>query len=167
MCVTPPRPLLRRAYIRGGCDRWQVLRSEEEMETYNASMAADCSLRKTLIPGAIVKRSVYIYICTFYESYLLLTSCQYVHLSSKLRYLYMEAFGDLEVYMWGSFGFYTTLAVYVFALWLRAYVHFLGQYLYLQVIIILLFIFVYCLLTMIHLILFLFCIIFTYCSGLT
>ncbi len=77
------------------------------MEDYSMSIASDPSRRKNLIPGASAR--------------------------SKLRYLYVELFGDLAPYMLGSFEFYATVFLFLFAFWIRIYVHFLAQYLYLQV----------------------------------
>lgn len=54
-------------------------------------------------------------------------------LSSKLRYISTELFGDFSHYLWGTFEFYMAIGVYLFALWIRIYVHYLAQYLYLQV----------------------------------
>jgi hypothetical protein len=45
----------------------------------------------------------------------------------------MELFGDFNRYLWGTFEFYMGLAIYLFALWIRIYVHYLAQYLYLLV----------------------------------
>ena len=55
------------------------------------------------------------------------------YVSSKIRYLTMELFGDLAPYMFGTFEFYATLFLFLFAFWIRIYVHYLAQYLYLQV----------------------------------
>jgi hypothetical protein len=52
---------------------------------------------------------------------------------SKLRYLYAETFGELSYYMWGTFDFWVTLVVYLIALWIRMYLHYIGEYLYLLV----------------------------------
>jgi hypothetical protein len=52
--------------------------------------------------------------------------------NSKLRYLYTELFGDFNSYLWGTFQFYVSVGILLFALWLRIYVHYLAQYLYLQ-----------------------------------
>jgi hypothetical protein len=45
----------------------------------------------------------------------------------------MELFGDFNRYLWGTFEFYMGVAIYLFALWIRIYVHYLAQYLYLLV----------------------------------
>jgi len=47
---------------------------------------------------------------------------------TKLRFLYLEAMGDLFANMWGSLDFYITIFVFLFAFWLRIYFHYLGQY---------------------------------------
>lgn len=54
-------------------------------------------------------------------------------MNSKLRYIYMELFGDFNHYLWGTFEFYMAVFVYLFALWIRIYVHYLAQFLYLEV----------------------------------
>ena len=54
-------------------------------------------------------------------------------MNSKLRYLFLELFGDLETYMFGTFEFYMTVAVYLFAFWFRIYIHYLTGYLFLLV----------------------------------
>ena len=45
----------------------------------------------------------------------------------------MELFGDFNQYLWGTFEFYMSIGIYLFALWIRIYVHYLAQYLYLVV----------------------------------
>lgn len=42
-------------------------------------------------------------------------------------------FGDFNYYLWGTFEFYMAVFIYLFALWIRIYVHYLAQYLYLWV----------------------------------
>jgi hypothetical protein len=51
----------------------------------------------------------------------------------KIRFLHLESFGDLAPYMWGTFRFYVTVFMFAFTFWLRLYVHYIVQYLYLQV----------------------------------
>lgn len=55
------------------------------------------------------------------------------HSFSKLRYLSLELFGDMVPYLFGTFDFYVTLFLYLFALWMRIYVHYLAQYLFIMV----------------------------------
>jgi hypothetical protein len=52
---------------------------------------------------------------------------------SKLRYIELELFGDFNYYLWGTFEFYMAIGIWLFALWIRIYVHYLAQYLYLVV----------------------------------
>ena len=52
---------------------------------------------------------------------------------SKLRYIRHEMFGDFNYYLWGTFEFYLAVFIYLFALWIRIYVHYLAQYLYIVV----------------------------------
>lgn len=47
-----------------------------------------------------------------------------------MRYITLELFGDMVPYLFGTFDFYMTVLLYLFALWMRIYVHYLGQYLY-------------------------------------
>lgn len=56
-----------------------------------------------------------------------------VFFNSKLRYISNELFGDFSHYLWGTFEFYMAICIYMFALWMRIYVHYLAQYLYLRV----------------------------------
>jgi len=53
---------------------------------------------------------------------------------SKLRYMYAELFNDFNYYLWGTFEFYLSIIIYILAFWLRIYIHYLAQYLILQVI---------------------------------
>lgn len=55
------------------------------------------------------------------------------YLHSKLRYIRHEMFGDFNYYLWGTFEFYLAVFIYLFALWIRIYVHYLAQYLYIVV----------------------------------
>lgn len=52
---------------------------------------------------------------------------------SKLRFLFLELFGEFSWYKWGSFEFYLNIIILVVALWLRIYIHYLAQYLFLRV----------------------------------
>jgi hypothetical protein len=45
----------------------------------------------------------------------------------------LELFGDFNYYLWGTFEFYMAIGIWLFALWIRIYVHYLAQYLYLVV----------------------------------
>jgi hypothetical protein len=87
--------------------RWEELRDNREMLDYHMSIAADPTSRKNLIPGAIS--------------------------ASKLRYLSLELFGDLVPTSFGTFDFYMTVLLYLFAFWMRIYVHYLAQYLFILV----------------------------------
>ena len=51
----------------------------------------------------------------------------------KIRFLNLESFGELAPYMWGSLRFWVTLFMFLFTFWLRLYVHYVAQFLYLQV----------------------------------
>ena len=82
-----------------------VLDNARDMELYTYSIASNPSQRKRLLPGAIA--------------------------AFKLRFLVLEALGDLYPHMWGSLDAYITLLVLVIALWLRIYLHYMGQYVYL------------------------------------
>ena len=106
--------------------RWVELRDLREMDSYTMSIASDPGNRRQHIPGDLARR------------YLGTTLIIHGHLSwvqfySKLRYLTLELFGDLATYMFGTFEFYMTLAIYLFALWFRIYIHYLTGYLFLLV----------------------------------
>lgn len=88
-------------------DTWEELRDVREMSDYQMSIVADPTSRKHLIPGAIA--------------------------ASKLRYLSQELFGDLVPTSFGTFEFYMTVLLYLFTFWMRIYVHYLSQYLFILV----------------------------------
>ena len=52
-------------------------------------------------------------------------------MSSKIRLLTHEVLGDLTHHKWGTFDFWVTLFTVLFTLWLRVWLHYLGQYMYL------------------------------------
>lgn len=87
-----------------GKEGWVELRDGRELTEYTMSIAYDPTRSKNLMPGAIAR--------------------------SKLRYIYLELFGDLFPIHYGTFDFYVTIFCYVFALWMRIYVHYVSQYLY-------------------------------------
>jgi len=90
----------------GGDNRpWEVLDNPRTMELFTYSIASNPSQRKRLLPGAIA--------------------------SFKLRFLSLEALGDLMPHLWGSLDSYITIFVMLIALWLRIYLHYLGEYVYL------------------------------------
>lgn len=84
--------------------QWEELRDGRELSEYTMSIAYDPTRSKNLMPGAISR--------------------------SKLRYMTLELFGDLFPMNYGTFDFYVSLFSYIFALWMRIYVHYLSQYLY-------------------------------------
>lgn len=84
---------------------WEELRDPREMDDYSMALVSDQSKRRKKIQGAKAR--------------------------SKLRYLYMELFGDMAPYMFGTFEFFMTLVIFLFAFWLRIYIHYLAGYLYL------------------------------------
>lgn len=83
---------------------WDELRDSREMIEYSTSIASDPTQRKHLMPGSKAR--------------------------SKLRYLSRELFGDLVPYLFGSFDFYMTVGIYLFVFWMRVYIHYLAQYLF-------------------------------------
>ena len=101
--LPPPQPFQHFSIHRG----WQELRDPREMEDYTMAVAADPNQRKRLMPGAKAR--------------------------SKLRYMTYEMFGDFSYYLWGTFEFYMSILMYLFSLWIRIYVHYIAQYLYLLV----------------------------------
>lgn len=52
---------------------------------------------------------------------------------SKLLYLKTELLADLGFKNWRSTEFWVTVVIFTFMFWLRMYLHYLGQYLYLWV----------------------------------
>jgi hypothetical protein len=86
---------------------WDELRDQREMVEYSMSLSADTSRKRSVVPGSKAR--------------------------SKLRYLSLELFGDLVPYLFGSFEFYITVFMYLFTFWMRIYVHYLAQYLYVLV----------------------------------
>eukprot|EP00605_Chrysophyceae_sp_TOSAG23-4_P002040 GSChrysophyteH1.ASY1.ANO1.2259.1 assembled CDS len=84
---------------------WHPLDSRRDQELYDMALAGDISKRAHLLPGALA--------------------------ASKWRFIMLEAFGDLMGHKLFSFDFYATCVTLVFSFWLRIYVHYLAQYLYL------------------------------------
>jgi len=54
-------------------------------------------------------------------------------LCSKLLYLKTELFADMGLQNYHTTEFWVTLAIVITMTWIRMYVHFIGQYLYLRV----------------------------------
>ena len=65
--------------------------------------------------------------------YCVIYPCAFYFRDRKIRFLHLESFGDLAPYMWGSLRFYITVFMFAFTFWLRLYVHYIAQFLYLQV----------------------------------
>ena len=84
---------------------WLPLDNARDMDRYSCSIASNASQRRRLLPGAVS--------------------------AFKLRLLLHEALGDLLPAMWGSLDFVVTVLVLLVALWVRAWLHYLAQYLYL------------------------------------
>lgn len=84
---------------------WEELRDGRELSAYSMSVAYDPTRHRHLMPGAVSR--------------------------SKIRYLTLELFGDLFPSSAGSIEFYLTIALYLFALWMRGYAHYVAQYLFL------------------------------------
>lgn len=82
------------------------LTEQRHYDEYSMSLAPDPGQQKKLLPNAIVK--------------------------TKLTFLYYEAFGDLLPSKFGTFDWYVTSVCFLLAFWLRMYVHYIGQYLFLQ-----------------------------------
>lgn len=88
------------------CDWSTPLTEQKHYDEYSMSLAPDPGQQKKLLPNAIVK--------------------------TKLTFLYYEAFGDLLPSKFGTFDWYVTSVCFLLAFWLRMYVHYIGQYLFLQ-----------------------------------
>jgi hypothetical protein len=54
-------------------------------------------------------------------------------LCSKILYLKTELLADLGLQNWRSTEFWVTLTIFTIMFWLRMYIHYIGQYLYLWV----------------------------------
>ena len=87
---------------------WTPLDNKKDLELYDMSLCSDIAKRAHLLPSAIA--------------------------AVKIRFLMLEAFGDFMPRKWGSFEFYASILTLIFSFWLRIYVHFLAQFLYLGVI---------------------------------
>ena len=85
--------------------KWKPLEDPRDFALYNMSVKAHTAAAK-LTPNGIV--------------------------ASKIRFLLGEAFGDLTRHKWGSFDFFVTIFVLIFTMWLRIWLHYLGQYMYLS-----------------------------------
>jgi hypothetical protein len=118
------------------------------MEDYTMAICTDVGKKKGVVPGAKSARCVlawlsplHLYGLAAMQLYCLLQSCGLCDIShilqlyhySKLRYIELELFGDFNYYLWGTFEFYMAIGIWLFALWIRIYVHYLAQYLYLVV----------------------------------
>lgn len=89
----------------GPAVKWSTLEDQRDFDLYNMSLQAQ-SAASRLTAGGVV--------------------------SSKMRLLTHTVLGDVSMYMWGSFEFYVTLFCFVFSLWLRVWLHYLGEYIYLS-----------------------------------
>ena len=84
---------------------WKPLDNRRDVEMYDMAIASDISKRAHLLPGALA--------------------------ASKVRFLMLEAFGDLMGHKALSFEFFASVTTLLFSWWLRIYIHYLSQYLYL------------------------------------
>jgi hypothetical protein len=103
---------------------------QRDYDEYTMSLAPDPGQQRRLLPQALMKRSLL--------SLRLLSPppIMFSHpLSprSKLRYLYYEALGDLFPTQWGTLESNLAIAAFIIAFWLRMYLHYIIQYLFLQV----------------------------------
>mmetsp|Transcript_19513 Transcript_19513/g.28059 ORF Transcript_19513/g.28059 Transcript_19513/m.28059 type:complete len:1111 (-) Transcript_19513:184-3516(-) len=88
-------------------DSWTTpLVDQKDYDEYSVSLAPDPGQQRRLLPSALIK--------------------------SKLRYLYYEALGELSPSQWGSFESHVTIFAFILAFWMRMYVHYIGQYFFLQ-----------------------------------
>jgi hypothetical protein len=102
--ATSSNPALLRERQNQG-QQWDVLDNPRALERYTPSLVSSPSARKRLLPGAVA--------------------------AFKLRFLAFEAFGDLLPGMWGSLDTLVTVFVLLASFWLRLYLHYLGEYVYL------------------------------------
>lgn len=85
---------------------WTELKSSKDYDQFSISLCPVVAQKTHLLPNAIVK--------------------------SKLKFLLLEALGDLSFEKFGTFDFSASLFVVILSFWLRMYVHFIAQFLYLQ-----------------------------------
>ena len=86
--------------------RWSRLVDAQEMEMFSAAVAPDPGRRSAELPGVIAL--------------------------SKLRYIKQEILADLAPHNYRSQDFWLTVWVYTMAMWIRMYVHYISQYLFLS-----------------------------------
>ena len=86
--------------------QWHSLTDSNEMELYTVAIAKDPSLTHKPSPDRILSR--------------------------KLAYLFEELFDDLNIRYVFTFDFFVGLAVFVCAIWLRMYFHYMGEWLFLK-----------------------------------
>lgn len=101
------------------CSYLSPLVDQRDYDEYTMSLAPDPGQQRRLLPQALVKRS---------SKFLILFT---IH--SKLRYLYYETLGDLFPTQWGTLESHLALLAFIIAFWLRMYLHYIIQYLFLQV----------------------------------
>ena len=93
------------AAVKAKRDDWKHLDRPEDMDLYTMAVARAPEQRKKLLPDALAL--------------------------SKYRFILTEAFGDLTKSKWGSFPFFMTMFSALASFWLRIYIHYVGQYIYL------------------------------------
>jgi len=84
---------------------WPKLTDPQEMEYFSMAVAADPGKDHKPLPSVIMW--------------------------SKLRYIHQEILSDLALSNWRSSDMWITVFIYLIAFWMRMYIHYLGQYLYL------------------------------------
>lgn len=108
--------------------RWTAsLVEQRDYDEYSMSMAPDPGQQRRLLPRALMKRY---YILRYIYFYILYFNLFFI---SKLRYLYYEALGDLFPTQWGTLESNLATIIFIIAFWLRMYMHYIIQYLFLQV----------------------------------
>ena len=91
-------------------NEWPPLDSEKEMESYSVAMVQDPAQKRKVIPSEIVR--------------------------SKLRYLMYEVLDGFSHADRWSFDFYIALILMFSALWIRMFIHYLGEYMVLQALVV-------------------------------
>lgn len=89
---------------------WPPLDSEKEMESYSIAMVQDPAQKRKVIPSEIVR--------------------------SKLRYLMYEVLDGFSHADRWTFEFYVALILMFSALWIRMFIHYLGEYMALQALVV-------------------------------
>lgn len=85
---------------------WNILENSVDIEKFSVALKGDPSQRLRMLPHAISK--------------------------IKLTFIKMELFGDLLPHSLGTMDSYITIMIYLCTLWMRIYIHYIAEYLFLS-----------------------------------